>query len=111
MYRATLFALLAAPAAAADDRPGTAAVRELLGTPVLTPRTTLTELQDYLEGRIPKPPKPPATATEWAAQADRLRADVLEKVVFRGEAARWRTAKVKVEEAGTVPGDGYALKK
>jgi hypothetical protein len=31
--------------------------------------------------------------------------------VFRGEAAKWRDGKTKVEDVGTVAGDGYTLKK
>src|SRR6202008_2654145 len=45
-------------------------------------------------------------------EAKRIRADVLEKVVFRGEAAKWRDAKTKVEWLDTIDGGaGYKIKK
>ena len=52
------------------------------------------------------------SAEQWQAEADRLRKEVLEKIVFRGEAARWRDAAVRVEWFDTiVGGPGYRIKK
>ncbi|HJZ54909.1 MAG TPA: hypothetical protein VKE74_08110 [Gemmataceae bacterium] len=106
----TLVALVrlpAGPATPADDKD---AIKKLLEYPVLTPRTTVGELQEFLDPRIPELPEP-KTADDWAKETERLRAAVLEKVVFRGEAAKWKDAKVKVEEAGAIPGEGYQIKK
>jgi hypothetical protein len=86
------------------------ALKKLLARPVLIDRTTLTELQEFLEARIPTL-EPPATADEWAKESARLREEVLARVVFRGEAAHWKAAKTRVEELETTAGDGYRLKK
>ena len=52
------------------------------------------------------------SAEQWQAEADRLRKAVLEKVVFRGEAARWREAPLRVEWLDTIAGGpGYRIKK
>ena len=49
---------------------------------------------------------------QWEAEAERLRAAVLEKIVFRGEAARWRR---RADEgrvgATTAGGPGYRIRK
>lgn len=87
-----------------------AALKKLLAAPAITPRTTLTELQEFLEPLIPVVVAP-ATADEWEKEATRLREEVLARVVFRGEAAHWKAAKTRVEELETTPGDGYRLKK
>src|SRR5207247_547584 len=59
------------------------------------------------------PARPQAkTAAEWEQHAERVRAGVLEKVVYRGAAAGWRDAKTKVEWLDTIPGGpGYRIKK
>src|SRR5262249_25837785 len=92
----------------ADDR---ADVQAALNREVIGPRQALVETQDYLDARIPRMPKV-ATAAEWEKVAAKLRADMLDKVVFRGEAAGWRDAKTKVEWQETIPGgEGYRIKK
>ena len=49
---------------------------------------------------------------EWEAAAKKMRADVLEKVVFRGKAKEWRDAKGKVEWLETIEGGpGYRIRK
>jgi cephalosporin-C deacetylase-like acetyl esterase len=101
----TLFLL---PAVAfADD---TADLKKILAAPVLTPRVTVAELQEYLESRIPEAPVP-TTAEEWTKETERLQKAVLDNVVFRGEAAKWRDAKTRVEYGETLPGEGYSIKK
>ncbi len=53
-----------------------------------------------------------AAAAAWEAEARRLRVEVLQKVVYRGEAARWRDAPARVEWLQTIPGGpGYHIKK
>jgi hypothetical protein len=110
---ALLLALVASAVALTPVRPAADdpdALKTLLARPILTPRTTLTELQEFLDPRIPTL-DPPATADEWKKESARLREEVLAKVVFRGEAAHWKAAKTRVEELETIPGDGYRLKK
>ncbi len=99
---------LAAGAASAADK---SAVQTFLDKEVITPRTTMTEAQDYLDARVPRMPELTGLP-EWEKYANRLRGDVLEKVVYRGEAANWRDAKLKVEWLDTVDGGpGYKIKK
>jgi hypothetical protein len=86
-------------------------LKDLLGREIIGPRQALIEVQDYLEGRIPKMPKV-TSAAEWEKEAKRIRAEVLARVVFRGEAAAWRDAKTKVEWLDTIDGgEGYKIKK
>jgi len=100
-----LFALTSP--AAADD---TADLKKLLETPILSPRQTLTELQEYLDAKIPRLPEA-TTAEAWEKETARLQKEVLEKVVFRGEAARWKDAKTRVDYTETFAGEGYSVKK
>ena len=88
--------------ATAAERPDLKAVlsREING-----PNLTVTEWQQYSEARVPRVP-PVKSAAECDTLAARLRADVLDKVVFRGEAAAWRDAKTKVEWLDTVTATG-----
>ena len=52
------------------------------------------------------------SAARWEAEANRLRGEVLEKIVYRGEAARWRDAKTKVQRLETIEGGpGYRIRK
>lgn len=82
-----------------------------LGKPVIGPRHTVNEVIEYCDARVPAVPVM-KDANDWRAFADKTRADVLANVVFRGEAARWRGHKVKVERLGTLPsGVGYRLTK
>src|SRR5207249_4719690 len=71
---------------------------------------TLAELQEYLDAKIPRLPEP-TTAEAWTKETERLQKEVLENVVFRGEAAKWRDAKTKIEYAGTIAGEGDTVKK
>jgi dienelactone hydrolase len=82
-----------------------------LAKPVVGPRHTVNEVIEYCDARIPATPRM-KDANEWRAFADKTRADVLANVVFRGEAARWRDHKVRVERLGAIPsGAGYKLTK
>ncbi len=87
------------------------ALSRILSHKIVDPRQTLTEIQDYVEARLPRM-KEFKAAAEWDQEADRLRAAVLERVVFRGEAAAWRDAKTQVEWLDTIKGGpGYQIKK
>jgi hypothetical protein len=101
-------AMLFAGAARAEEK---SPVADLLAREVIGPRQAMTETQDYLETRIPRMPKATGVA-DWEKEAKRLRADVLSRVVFRGEAAAWRDAKTKVEWLDEIKGGpGYKIKK
>jgi dienelactone hydrolase len=100
-------ALVACGRAGADE----AAVKAALGRSIITPRTSLLELQDHLEARLPKLPKF-ETAAAWEKYATKLRREVLDRVVLRGEAKKWAAAKLQVKELGTMAGGaGYRIRK
>ena len=97
--------VLTASLSAQDD------VVALLKHEIIGNELPLAEVQRYIESRVPKMPAC-ATAAEWQAEADRLRQAVLDRVVYRGEAARWRDAATKVEWLETIEGGpGYKIKK
>ena len=86
-------------------------VRPLLANEIVGPVLPLAEVQRYCESRVAPMPAV-KTAAAWEAEAMRLRTAVLDKIVFRGAAARWRNAKTKVEWLDTIPsGPGYRIKK
>ena len=59
---------------------------------------------------IPMPA--PQSVTEWEAYAERVREDTLRKVVFRGEAEKWRRLPLNVEWLDTVEGGPeYVIRK
>src|SRR5437870_2590707 len=86
-------------------------LREILFEPIIGPKQAMSDVQDYCEARIGAMPKV-KTKGEWEALAKKMRADALEKVVFRGEAAKWRDYHGKVQWQGTIAGgEGYAIRK
>ena len=83
----------------------------MLKRPILGPALPLLEVQHYCEVRVPPMPAV-KTAAQWDAEASRLRAAILDRVVFRGEAAGWRDAPAKVQWLETLPGGpGYRIQK
>ncbi len=85
--------------------------RELLTKPILGPDDTLAEVQRFVTARIPTVPEF-ESAEQWNTYAENLRQDVLDKIVFRGEAATWRDADVRVEWLETIEGGpGYHIRK
>ena len=105
----TFFASLLFVMPAAADPAET--IQRFLDHPILKPDTPLNEVQRFTETRVPRMPESP-TLEEWAAEADRRRADVLSRVVFRGQAAAWRDAPGKVEWLDTIPGGpGYKIRR
>jgi hypothetical protein len=100
-----LFSLLVA--SAADE----AALKAMLAHKILAPRQTLTEVAKYVEVRLPKIPQV-KTVAEWEKYAGKVRAEVLQRTVYRGEAAQWRDARLKVEWQETIKGGpGYRIRK
>src|SRR4051794_40277855 len=92
---------------AADKTP----VEQALAREVIGPRQALLDLQQYLQPRIPRLPAV-RTAAGWDVYARRIRGEVLDRVVFRGEARKWRDARVKVDWLETIPGGpGYRIRK
>lgn len=88
-----------------------ASIAKALAKDIIGPRLTLEETQAYTESRVPLVPRV-ETAAEWQALAERLRADVLDRVVYRGAAAAWRDLPTRVEWLDTIDsGAGYRIKK
>jgi hypothetical protein len=85
--------------------------KELLAKPILDAETVQNEVQAFCDARVPKVPRV-GSKEEWEKLAAKMRAETLEKVVFRGEASRWRDAPGKVEWLETIDGgEGYKIKK
>ena len=82
-----------------------------LGQEIIGPDLALEEVRVFNETRVPDMPRV-RTAEEWQAKAEKYRKDVLDKVVFRGDAEKWRNTKLKVEWFDTIEGlPGYRIKK
>ena len=87
------------------------AMQALEARQILSPALVLSEVQDYLEPRVPVMPAL-GSARDWTRYADRLREQILERVVLRGEAARWAKQPLKVDWLETIAGGpGYHIRK
>lgn len=104
--------LLVVAATAAQDAPAPQAViQAALEAPVVSSEVVLEEVRRFAERRVPDVPQA-ASPQEWEKLAGRLRRETLEKVVLRGEAARWAAAPCGVEWLDTIEGGpGYKLRK
>src|SRR5258706_10618285 len=86
-------------------------VKEILGEGIIGPKQGMMDVQDYCEARILGMPAV-KNKEEWEGLAKKMRADVLDHVVFRGEAAKWRNYRGKVQWMGTIAGgEGYSIRK
>jgi hypothetical protein len=86
-------------------------VSPMLARPVIGGDLALAEVQRYCDARVPVMP-PLTTAEAWQAEADRLRREVLDRVVFRGQTAAWREAPLGFEWLETIAGGpGYSVRK
>jgi len=84
----------------------TALSREIIG-----PHLSLAEVKEYCASRVLPVPMFDK-AEDWTKYAEATRQRVLENVVFRGEAAKWRDAKTEVVWQETIDGGpGYRIKK
>lgn len=102
-----IMALFCAKASASDS----GSIPSLLATSLIDSNVPLTEVQAYTESRVPIMPRVNAVAA-WEKLARQMREDTLDKVVFRGEAAKWRKQKTRVEWLQTIPGGpGYHIRK
>ncbi len=109
LLRVLIFVLCVSPAALwADEK---ADLKELLGKAILGKDTALKEVQEFCEARIPKMPEV-TSLKDWERTAEQLRRDVLANVVYRGQAAAWRDAKLGLDWLGEIEGGpGYKIKK
>jgi hypothetical protein len=86
-------------------------IEKLLSRALLEPDQTLTETQKFTDGKVPPLPAP-KSAADWERTARTIRTQMLLRTVFRGDAAKWRDAPLKVEWLETIPGGpGYRIKK
>lgn len=107
----TLAALALVSVCASSTLAADVPLKDLLAKPILDGETVQNEVQAFLDARVPKMPQA-ASQEEWQKLAAKMRAETLEKVVFRGEAAKWRDAPGKVELLETIEGgEGYKIKK
>ena len=88
-----------------------ASIQEILNRRIIDPDLPLSEVQEFTEARVPPMPEVTSVA-EWEQHAERMRQQTLDRVVFRGEAAKWRRSKGQVEWLDTIQGGpGYRIKK
>ena len=69
-----------------------------LAREILSSAQVMSEVQDYLEPRVPSVPSF-TSAREWNRYAQQLRGDILERVVLRGAAARWQKRPLNLKNA------------
>jgi dienelactone hydrolase len=116
LWSVCLALLLASPVAAQAQQPKPpeqpkSPLAALLERPIVEPETALKEVKRFTEARVPPMPAV-TTIAEWEQHAARMRQDVLDRVIYRGEAAAWRDAETKVEWLDTIAGGpGYQIKK
>jgi hypothetical protein len=97
-----------ADSARAADHEG---IESLLKSPVLDPQVSQAEVERFCESRVPAVPKT-KSLEEWRRLNDQWRADMFEKVIFRGAAAEWRKAPLQVEWLDEIEGGpGYRIRK
>ncbi len=88
-----------------------AQIKSYLQRPIIGSEQTLAEAQYFTETRVPTMPDVKSQA-EWEKIATQIRQDVLNKVVYRGEAAKWREMDTKVEWLDVIDGgESYRIKK
>ncbi len=86
-------------------------LKALLQRHIIAEEGSLEEVQAFTESRVPRMPEL-TNLGDWRRRAAQIRQDVLDKVVFRGEAQAWRGAKAQVVWADTIEGGpGYHIKK
>ncbi|SVC54567.1 uncharacterized protein METZ01_LOCUS307421, partial [marine metagenome] len=92
--------------------PSVEEIEKQLAQPILKNDQSLEEVQAFCESRVPDVPnfKKP---DEWLKESNRIRSEVLDKIVFRGKQAKqWRTAKSKVIWDEVIEGlPGYRIRK
>jgi dienelactone hydrolase len=105
--RAILIILFAAAAMA--QTPG--GWEGVLGKRILDPKQPMVEVQIYAAGKVPVLPTF-GTAQEWRTYSAELRKRILDDVVFRGEAKKWRETLLRAEWQETIRGGSdYEIRK
>ncbi|MGI9429600.1 MAG: hypothetical protein ACR2NM_13135, partial [Bythopirellula sp.] len=76
-------------------------ISHALAAPILDNNQAKQELRAVVAARIPQLDEPP-TSQEWNIRAAQLRQQVLNEVVFRGEARAWRDSETQVVWSDTI---------
>ncbi|QDV48625.1 prolyl oligopeptidase family serine peptidase [Gimesia fumaroli] len=101
-----LLALSLSTATAAEPN-----LKTWLAEPILEKDQPWKEVQAFIAPKVPGMPEVSSVA-EWEKTAERTRKNVLNKVVYRGEAAKWRDTKLNVVWLETIKGSpGYNIQK
>jgi hypothetical protein len=86
-------------------------VADALSRKLLSPAIPLQEIKDFIDAHLLPMPEP-KTVADWERYANRVRKEALDRVIFRGEAAKWRTLPTRVEWQETIAGGpGYKIRK
>jgi len=96
--------------------PTAAELGEILAKPILDDGAPQREVEAFCEARVLRLPAADAPERKspeaWQKYMESIRQSVLERVVFRGEAAAWRDFQGKFEWLDTIDGgEGYTIKK
>ncbi|WP_417381683.1 prolyl oligopeptidase family serine peptidase [Gimesia sp.] len=78
-------------------------LKSLLSQPVLDKDLPWKEVQAFIAPRVPGMPEI-SSVEEWEKYISQVRSNVLNKVVYRGEAAKWRDSQLKVDWLETIEG-------
>jgi hypothetical protein len=104
----TCFSSFRADCLAAEQK---SAVAEALSQKLLSPAIPMQEIKDFVDAHLLPMPEP-KTVADWERYANRVRKEALDRVIFRGEAAKWRALPTHVEWEQTIDGGpGYKIKK
>ncbi|MBN2269246.1 MAG: acetylxylan esterase, partial [Sedimentisphaerales bacterium] len=98
-------------AAASAEPADQAALGEFLARQIVSPELILDQVESFCEDRVRRMPEV-TSVREWEKYAKRLRREVLEKVILRGQAAKWAKGETRVEWLNTLEdGEGYSIRK
>jgi dienelactone hydrolase len=104
-----MLAVLCAATALAQSRARD--IAPILERRIETPDVVAFQVRQYLFQRVPAL-SAPQNATQWSAEADRIRKHLLDDVVFHGWPKEWVEAPPKFEDLGILEsGKGYRIRK
>src|SRR3954470_4967443 len=103
LFLLSLLAYLPAPAQPPS-------LENALAMPILPPNQPLIEVEVYTASHVKSMPLV-SSAQQWTQVKERLRQQVLNEVVLRGEGRKWAEAKTRVEWLDVLPGNGYRIKR
>lgn len=83
-------------------------IHESFSAQVLQPGQSTREVRAFIDERITPMPEL-STAENWVKAAEKLRADALDKVILRGEAAAWHKAPHSVTHYPAISADDYLI--